>query len=105
MSDSSLSAPSRRGRPRNFDRNNALMAALGIFWRRGYELTSVGELCKVMDINPPSLYAAFGNKASLFLEAVDYYETTYWDHTWKNSRPTAIFMTRLRHSLPRRPVR
>ena len=83
MSDSSLSAPSRRGRPRNFDRNNALMAALGIFWRRGSELTSVGELCKVMDINPPSLYAAFGNKASLFLEAVDYYETTYWDHTWK----------------------
>lgn len=35
-----------------------------------------------MGINPPSLYAAFGNKARLFLEAVEFYERTYWDHTW-----------------------
>lgn len=36
-----------------------------------------------MGIVPPSLYAAFGNKAKLFLEAVDYYETTFWDATWE----------------------
>jgi AcrR family transcriptional regulator len=36
-----------------------------------------------MGINPPSLYAAFGNKAKLFLEAVDYYEATFWDATWE----------------------
>lgn len=32
-----------------------------------------------MEINPPSLYSAFGNEASLFMEAVDFYEKTYWD--------------------------
>ena len=36
-----------------------------------------------MEIRPPSLYAAFGNKASLFLEALDYYEHTYWDEPAK----------------------
>ena len=36
-----------------------------------------------MGINPPSLYAAFGNKAKLFIEAVDYYEKVYWEATWQ----------------------
>lgn len=36
-----------------------------------------------MEINPPSLYAAFGNKAELFLEAVQHYESVYWDATWE----------------------
>jgi AcrR family transcriptional regulator len=54
-----------------------------VFWRRGYELASVAELCAVMGINPPSLYSAFGNKATLFLEAVDFYEARYWDATWE----------------------
>lgn len=67
-----------KGRPRAFDRSKALHRALEVFWRRGYEPTSVAELCKVMEIKPPSLYATFGNKASLFLEAVNYYEKTYW---------------------------
>lgn len=35
-----------------------------------------------MGINPPSLYAAFGNKAQLFMEAVEHYERLYWDDTW-----------------------
>lgn len=82
MSDSTHSTPSRRGRPRNFDRDKALIRALGLFWRCGYEPASVGELCRVMDINPPSLYAAFGSKAELFLEAVNFYERTYWDAPW-----------------------
>ncbi|MBJ3816152.1 TetR/AcrR family transcriptional regulator [Shimwellia pseudoproteus] len=82
MADTSLKTPSRRGRPRNFDRDNALIRALEVFWHSGYELASVGELCKVMAINPPSLYAAFGSKAGLFLEAVNFYETTYWDAHW-----------------------
>ncbi|GAB7543098.1 TetR/AcrR family transcriptional regulator [Cupriavidus sp. 8B] len=71
-----------KGRPRSFDREEALTRALDVFWRRGYEPASVAELCTAMGINPPSLYAAFGNKAKLFLEAVDFYEHTYWDATW-----------------------
>lgn len=67
-----------KGRPREFDRREALRAALKIFWERGYECASVGELCAAMGINPPSLYAAFGNKASLFLETARYYEDAYW---------------------------
>lgn len=68
-----------KGRPRAFDREQALHRALELFWRRGYEPASVAELCKAMEINPPSLYAGFGNKAALFLEAIRHYEHTYWD--------------------------
>lgn len=68
-----------KGRPRAFDRDATLRRALEIFWRKGYEPTSVAELCNAMGIKPPSLYAGFGNKASLFIEAVHYYERTYWD--------------------------
>lgn len=73
----------RRGRPRNFDRDLALTRALDIFWLKGYEPASIQELCVAMEINPPSLYAAFGNKAQLFLESMRYYETKYWDHIWE----------------------
>ena len=72
----------QRGRPRAFNREEALRGALSLFWQQGYEPTSIAQLCDVMQINKPSLYAAFGNKSDLFLEAVDYYETTYWDGVW-----------------------
>lgn len=72
-------APRGKGRPRHFDRDKALLCALDVFWRRGYEPTTISELCKAMEINAPSLYAAFGNKAHLFLEAVNFYEKTYWE--------------------------
>lgn len=64
-----------RGRPRSFDREAALDAAMRLFWRRGYEATSVADLADAMAVNPPSLYAAFGDKRRLFLEAVELYET------------------------------
>ncbi|WP_058972813.1 TetR/AcrR family transcriptional regulator [Type-D symbiont of Plautia stali] len=72
-----------KGRPRSFNRDKALISALDIFWRKGYEPASVTELCQAMEINPPSLYSAFGNKAKLFLEAVSYYEKVYWKATWE----------------------
>lgn len=72
-------APRGKGRPRNFDRDKALSQALEVFWRRGYAPASIAELCQTMKINPPSLYSAFGNKASLFMEAVAFYEKTYWE--------------------------
>lgn len=67
-----------KGRPKGFDREKALGAALELFWEKGYEPTSVAELCQAMNINPPSLYCCFGNKAELFLEAVRHYEDKYW---------------------------
>lgn len=84
MSNNETPVASQRskGRPRGFDRDQALRLALDVFWRRGYEIASVAELCAAMGINPPSLYAAFGNKAKLFLEAVNFYERTYWEGTW-----------------------
>ncbi|MBU3891796.1 TetR/AcrR family transcriptional regulator [Serratia rubidaea] len=78
-----------KGRPRSFDRDKALLKALDLFWRKGYEPASVAELCAAMEINPPSLYAAFGNKAKLFLEAVSYYERVYWKKTWDRLEQTA----------------
>src|SRR5690606_26257896 len=65
--------PARRGRPRSFDREEALRAALRVFRERGYEGTSVAELQDALGISPPSLYAAFGSKEELFREAVELY--------------------------------
>jgi len=63
----------KRGRPRGFDRTAALTAATRLFWERGYEATSIGELTEAMGIRPGSLYAAFGDKKSLFKEVVHSY--------------------------------
>ncbi|MFC8201538.1 TetR/AcrR family transcriptional regulator [Streptomyces sp. NPDC057298] len=63
----------KRGRPPAFDRTTALTAATRLFWEHGYEATSIGELTRVMDIKPGSLYAAFGDKKSLFKEVVHTY--------------------------------
>src|SRR5262245_58077671 len=62
-----------RGRPRAFDPDRALNAALLLFWRHGYEGTSLAALTEAMGINVPSLYAAYGNKEALFHKALDRY--------------------------------
>jgi TetR/AcrR family transcriptional regulator, copper-responsive repressor len=64
-----------RGRPRAFDRNSALDKAMRLFWAHGYEATSVAELSQAMGINPPSLYAAFGDKRQLFEQSVEAYQS------------------------------
>ena len=65
------------GRPRQFDRDAALDAALRTFWTYGYEATSISTLTTAMGIAAPSLYAAFGDKRSLFDEVVEHYRATY----------------------------
>lgn len=67
------------GRPRSFDKDKALRVALDVFWRYGYEKTTMAILSEAMGIASPSIYCAFGNKAALFLEALQYYQKTYWD--------------------------
>ena len=63
-----------KGRPREFDVDDALAKALTVFWRNGYEAASMTELTAAMGITKPSLYAAFGNKEALFHKALDLYE-------------------------------
>src|SRR5437868_2033620 len=63
-----------KGRPREFDIDEALAAALRVFWSKGYEGASLTDLTEAMGITRPSLYAAFGNKESLFRKALDLYE-------------------------------
>lgn len=63
-----------KGRPREFDVDEALAAALRVFWSNGYDGASLSDLTDAMGITRPSLYAAFGNKEALFKKALDLYE-------------------------------
>jgi TetR/AcrR family transcriptional repressor of nem operon len=60
-------------RPIEFDRDEALHNAMRLFWRRGYQKTSMRDLTEATRLQPGSLYAAFHNKRSLFLKSLDYY--------------------------------
>jgi AcrR family transcriptional regulator len=61
------------GRPREFDAETALDQAMEVFWRHGYEGATIAQLTEAMGINPPSLYACFGNKEGLLKAALDRY--------------------------------
>lgn len=67
------SSARRTGRPLSFDREDVLEKAMLAFWRTGYETTSIADLTAAMGVTPPSLYAAFGSKQQLFLEAMRRY--------------------------------
>lgn len=60
-------------RSKAFDPDLALRKAMQLFWRQGYEATSVDDLVHAMGVNRASLYATFGDKRSLFLKALDRY--------------------------------
>ena len=79
-----------RGRPREFCVDHALAQALRVFWTKGYEGASLTDLTEAMGITRPSLYAAFGNKESLFRKALDLYEREKLDYIAKAMlEPTA----------------
>lgn len=67
------------GRPREFDVEKALDAALCVFWRKGYEGASYTDLTQATGVERPALYAAFGNKENLFLRAFERYNAHYLD--------------------------
>jgi AcrR family transcriptional regulator len=69
------------GRPRSFDRDAALSVATETFWREGYDGTSISSLVRTVGIAPPSLYAAFGDKATLFGEAAAGYVANLREQT------------------------
>ena len=62
-----------RGRPRSFDVEAAVERAMGVFWSRGYHATALPDLLRATKLSRGSLYAAFGDKHSLFLRALDRY--------------------------------
>jgi AcrR family transcriptional regulator len=70
------------GRPREFDREAALEDAMFQFWRKGFAATSMNDLCDAMGVRSPSLYAAFGSKEALYLEAVEHYVQTVGASVW-----------------------
>ena len=77
------------GRPREFDTNAALEKAMRLFWAKGYEGTSVADLTGTLGISRPSLYAAFGDKQSLFLPL------------WSATQPDLLAMSPRRSANPR----
>ena len=68
-----------RGRPKQFDRGTALSKALNLFWRHGYEATSLADLVEATGAKAPTLYAEFGNKEGLFRAAVEHYLKNFYE--------------------------
>ncbi|MHB0713250.1 TetR/AcrR family transcriptional regulator [Roseomonas mucosa] len=69
-----MAAP--RGRPRSFDRNDALLRVMEVFWAKGYVGAQLNDLTAAIGVTPPSFYAAFGSKESAFREAIELYKAT-----------------------------
>lgn len=70
-------------RPRSFDVDKALDTIRDVFWANGYQCTSFDQIKEVTGLNKPSLYAAFGDKADLFLRILDRYQATLLGHARK----------------------
>jgi TetR/AcrR family transcriptional regulator, repressor for divergent bdcA len=68
--------PRSRGRPRRFDPEAAVATAQQLFHERGYDAVSVADVTDALSINPPSFYAAFGNKAGLYARILDRWAET-----------------------------
>lgn len=84
-------------RPREFDEEAAVAAATEVFWRRGYNATSVRDLGEALQLSPSSLYRTFGDKHQLFLRALDRYreeESTGGRRRFRASRPTVADLVR-----------
>lgn len=70
-----MSTTKKVGRPKKFDRDTALMSAVNVFWLKGFDGASMTDLTEAMGVNPPSLYAEFGDKLNLYRLAIERYAT------------------------------
>ena len=77
-----MSSPTspRMGRPRGFDEDAALESAMRVFWEKSYEGTTIADLIKAMGINRSSMYAAFGDKESIFHRVMERYREWRMSH-------------------------
>lgn len=69
------------GRPREFDEDKALEAAMDAFWQKGYEATSLTDLCSCTGLHKGSLYQAFGDKHALFMRSLNHYSESEFKET------------------------
>jgi TetR/AcrR family transcriptional repressor of nem operon len=69
------------GRPREFDEEAALEAAMDAFWQKGYEATSMADLCTCTGLHKGSLYQAFGDKHAMFMQCLKHYADTEFKET------------------------
>lgn len=87
----------RRGRPRQYDPDQALAKAAGAFWKSGYAGTSLDDLAAATGMNRPSLYAAFGDKRDLYLKTLERYQRKSRAKTLEllaDDPPVRVFFTR-----------
>ena len=84
------------GRPREFDEEQVLTAAMEAFWRKGYEATSLVDLTKSTGLNKASLYRVFGDKHQLFMAALNNYSDIEFRETTAVISESASPLTNLR---------
>ncbi len=87
------------GRPRTFDREEALKKAMLVFWKKGFEGTTMADLVAAIGMKAPSVYAAFGNKDALFREAVELYKNKVEQGPLKALNETTFILKALENSL------
>lgn len=78
------------GRPRAYDPETALDAALALFWRSGFGATSMDDVSAATGMNRPSIYAAFGDKHSLYMKAIEHYRAKMGEqmaYAFNNDKP------------------
>lgn len=74
MRDQKSTAIAPPGRPREFDIDTVLSEIMALFWQHGYEATTLSDIVRQTGLRKASLYAAFGNKQSMYLKALGHYE-------------------------------
>ena len=84
------------GRPREFDEERALEAAMKVFWSKGFKATSLADLCSAMGLHKGSLYQAFGDKHQLFMKALVHYSDKEMQEVMAVISDTATPLTNLR---------
>lgn len=92
-----------RGRPKTFDREDALEKAMTLFWQHGYEGTSLSDLVAATGAKAPTLYAEFTNKEGLFRAVLEHYitrftrqyETCLFGETGSVTEVLEVFLTRI----------